>query len=137
MPLSSKRKQADSLTKLLSINKTIMEMIDPDVTSLVHRKRNSHAHFINLEKSTETSKGAPPRIHPNGGLLAATVTAKSRHKINSLQHQSVYDIQKEDNSTGLRRKDLYDEHINKFMTTKYEREEIIQNYLSNRDTFVK
>lgn len=36
-----------------------------------------------------------------------------------------------------RRKDLYDSHIEKYMSTKYDNDALIKEYLSNREGFIQ
>jgi hypothetical protein len=42
-----------------------------------------------------------------------------------------------DNSKTGRRKDIYDDHIEKYMSTKFNNEELIEKYLTDRDNFIK
>jgi len=40
-------------------------------------------------------------------------------------------------ATSNKRHDLYEDHIDKFMSSKYDKNALIEQYLTNKDQFVK
>jgi hypothetical protein len=53
-----------------------------------------------------------------------------RHNYETLQCEA-------SSTTTGRRKDLYDNHIEKYMATKYDNQELLNNYLTNRKQFIQ
>lgn len=61
LPLSPKQTQRDSLKKLLEINQTIMDMLEPPLSP--HK-----GHLLSIDSDRNTK-----RIHPNVSYLATTI----------------------------------------------------------------
>ena len=79
LPFSSRKIHSDSLTKLLQLNQTIMDVVDPSFNTILSKKRKSHAHFMDIESKNDSKKSPPKRIHPNVALMAPTKTHRKKY----------------------------------------------------------
>jgi hypothetical protein len=127
LPINNKGKSPSNITKLMEINRSIVDIMDPESNSTPHKKRKRDSQLISFEKTTLADKIETRRIHNNFTYFASV--GQGQTTSNKFIGKDDYDSAKKEfvtipakgsSATISRRKDLYDDHIDKYMKTKYD-----------------
>jgi hypothetical protein len=144
LPIAEKNKHTQNMKKLFDISRSIADVVASDRTNNDQKTRRSESQIINFDSNSQENQSSSKRIHNVGSHYATMQAARTLslkpilHDEQSASKPKYETLQAHPNSTYInRRKDLYDNQIEKYMTTKYENEDLIQQYLTNREKFIQ
>lgn len=132
------------MQKILDISRSIASLVNGESDQMMHRRKLSEYQVVDFKAAQEDRHASSRRIHHNYSHFIGAQPAKTAnsHRATNEEEEgrgNAYEsLQEKANSTVVaRRKDLYDNLIEKYMASRHDNEELIKQYLSNRQGFIQ